>query len=202
MMRLRVLVGAGAASLLALLSTIGAYANVQLTQISSDVFTNTTSQHGTEVEPDTLAVGSTIVSAFQEGRFFDDGASNIGFATSTDCGQTFTSGTLQATVFSGGPYDRASDASVAFDAKHNVWLISWLGIKAVNPAVESSFRVDVLVSRSMDGGLTFGSPVAVDAPAPSSSTRTGPSAMTRPSATSSGTATPSSTTTAWWTSSR
>ncbi len=107
---------------------------------------------------------STIVSAFQEGRFFDGGASDIGFSTSTDGGRMFTRGTLQATVFSGGPYDRASDASVAFDARHNVWLISWLGIKAVNPAVESSFRVDILVSRSIDGGLTFGPPVAVDAP--------------------------------------
>lgn len=161
---LRVLAVAAAASLFVLLGAVGAYANVSLTQISSDTFTNTTSQHRTEVEPDTLAVGSTIVSAFQEGRFFQGGASDIGFSTSTDGGQNFTRGTLKATVFSGGPYDRASDASVAFDAKHGVWLISWLGAITPNPLVESSFKVDVLVSRSTDGGLTWGPPVAVDAP--------------------------------------
>jgi hypothetical protein len=164
MMRLRLLLGAGTAGLLALLSSIGAYATVPLTQISSDPFTNVTSQHKTEVEPDTLAVGSTIVSAFQQGRFFDGGASDIGFATSTDGGQTFSSGSLTATVFSGGSYDRASDASVAFDAVHNVWLISFLAIRTPNPAVESSFHVDVFVARSTDGGLTFSTPVPVFAP--------------------------------------
>ena len=38
-----------------------------LVQISSDPFTNTTSNHKTEVEPDTFAFGNTIVSAFQSG---------------------------------------------------------------------------------------------------------------------------------------
>lgn len=164
---LRVLAGAGAASLLVVLGAVGAYAQVSLTQISSDSFTNTTSQHKTEVEPDTLSFGSTIVSAFQEGRFFSGGASGIGFSTSTNDGKTFTSGTLPAvTVFSTPPgrYDRASDASVAFDAKHDVWLVSWLGLITPNPAVESSFKVDVLVSRSTDGGLMWSAPVAVDAP--------------------------------------
>ena len=37
---------------------------VQLLQLSSDPFTNSTSQHKTEVEPDTLASGNTLVSAF------------------------------------------------------------------------------------------------------------------------------------------
>src|SRR5581483_5683887 len=42
-----------------------AAANVPLTQISADPFANSTSQHATEVEPDTFAHGSTLVSAFQ-----------------------------------------------------------------------------------------------------------------------------------------
>jgi len=50
-----------------------------LVQISSDPFTNKTSNHKTEVEPDTFAFGNTIVSAFQQGRFFDGGGSDIGF---------------------------------------------------------------------------------------------------------------------------
>src|SRR5216684_331048 len=81
-------------------------AGPQLLQLSSDPFTNSTSQHRTEVEPDTFAFGSTIVSAFQVGRFFNGGASNIGFATSTNGGHSFKNGFLPGiTTFVGGPYD-------------------------------------------------------------------------------------------------
>ena len=110
------------------------------------------------MEPDTFAVGSTIVSAFQAGRFFNGGASNIGFATSTNGGRSWTSGFLPATTVNAtpaGPYPRASDPTVAYDAKHAVWLISYLGI------VTPSGPVDVLVSRSTDG-LTWGNPVVVN----------------------------------------
>jgi hypothetical protein len=134
-------------------------------QISQDIYTNPDSQHATQVEPDTLTIGSTIVSAFQSGRYFNGGASNIGFATSTDRGATWTHGFLNHSTTKSTPpgrYDRASDASVAFDARHHVWLISWLGILTPNPADENSFRVDVLVSRSTNGGLTWGPPVVVN----------------------------------------
>ncbi len=156
----RVLVALTLASIFAFSSTIFAFAQVTLLQISSDPYTNTTSQHATEVEPDTFAAGNTIVSTFQVGRFFNGGASNIGFATSTNGGKSWTAGFLpSSTVFATppGPYPRASDPSVAFDAKDNAWLISWLGI--VTPAGP----VDVLVSRSTDGGLTWGAPIVVNA---------------------------------------
>jgi len=147
---------------MALVLAIGlqAFAAEALVQISSDPYTNRTSNHKTQVEPDTFAFGSTVVSTIQSGRFFDGGASNIGFATSTNGGATWTHGFLpSSTVFAtpAGPYPRASDPSVAYDAKHNVWMISWLGIKS------PSGPVDVLVSRSIDGGLTFGAPVVVNA---------------------------------------
>lgn len=135
-----------------------AFASVTLLQLSSDPYTNTTSQHRTEVEPDTFSAGSTIVSAFQVGRFFDGGASNIGFATSTNGGTSWTQGFLPGTtVFAtpAGVYPRTSDPTVAFDAKHGVWLISYLGI------VKPTGPVDVVVSRSTDG-LTWGNPVVVD----------------------------------------
>ncbi len=138
-----------------------ALANVALTQISSDPFTNGTSQHATQVEPDTFSFGSTIVSTFQSGRFFDGGASDIGFATSTDGGSTWTHGFLpgitnvSSPVVPNGPFDRVSDPSVAFDAAHNVWLISSLPLTGTNGA-------GVLVSRSTDGGLTWGNPVTVN----------------------------------------
>ncbi len=146
----------------ALSSTISAFA-FTLVQISSDPYTNSTSQHKTEVEPDTLSSGSTIVSTFQVGRFFNGGASNIGFATSTNGGSSFTSGFLPGTTpFSTPPstvYARVSDPSVAFDAKHGVWLISFLGLFPNGNGAE----VDVLVSRSTDAtGTVWGSPIVVN----------------------------------------
>jgi hypothetical protein len=141
-----------------------ASANVSLLQISSDPFTNSTSQHATEVEPDTFAFGSTIVSAFQVGRFFDGGASDIGFATSTDGGSSWTSGFLSGLTFNAPPnaivpYERVSDASVAFDAKHNVWMISSI------PILPNVVVPTVTVNRSTDGGLSWGAPVEIPAPA-------------------------------------
>src|SRR5512139_1882020 len=67
-----------------------ASANVAVTQVSTDPFTDAQAQHRTEVEPDTFSFGNTIVSAFQVGRVFGGGASNIGFATSRDGGATWT----------------------------------------------------------------------------------------------------------------
>jgi hypothetical protein len=129
-----------------------AYANVALTQVSSDPYTDAQAQHRSEVEPDTYASGSTIVSAFQVGRVSGGGSSNIGFATSTNGGTSWTHGFLPGiTTNGGGTFGQASDASVAFDARHNVWLISSIGI--------SGSSVVVLTSRSTDGGLTWGNPV-------------------------------------------
>src|SRR2546427_1723537 len=152
------------ALILAIMFTLSAgtlaYAT-SLIQISSDPFTNTTSNHKTEVEPDTFAFGNMIVSAFQQGRFFDGGGSDIGFATSTDGGAHWVHGSLTGiTPFTtpAGLYGRASDASVAFDAKHNVWIISFLGLFPQG----NTKVVNVLASRSTDGGLTWSSaPVVV-----------------------------------------
>ena len=132
-----------------------------LLRLSSDPYTNTTSQHKTQVEPDTFSYGSTIVSAFQSGRFFDGGSSNIGWATSKDNGATWHHGFLpDTTVFATPPgkYARASDASVAYDAKHKAWIVSYLGL--LNGA---NGPVDVVTSRSTNGGTTWGNPVAVNA---------------------------------------
>ncbi|WP_042447402.1 putative Ig domain-containing protein [Streptacidiphilus jiangxiensis] len=126
-----------------------------LTQVSSDPYSDSQAQHATEVEPDTFSYGSTIVSAFQVGRVSGGGASNIGWATSTDGGQTWTNGFMpDTTANTGGPYGQVSDASVAYDAKDGVWMVSWLGIDA-------SGNVDVDLSRSTDGGHTWGNPVVM-----------------------------------------
>lgn len=157
--RMQLLVtGVGLGLMLSLGFSPGRALAASLTQLSSDPFTNHDSQHATEVEPDTLSNGSTIVSAFQVGRFYNGGASDIGFATSTNGGASFVHGFLPSTTVNSSPsgtYLRASDASVAFDAMHNVWLISYLGI------ITPTGPVDVDVSRSTDGGLTWSAPVVV-----------------------------------------
>jgi hypothetical protein len=126
-----------------------------LTQISSDPYTVAPGQHATEVEPHMLANGSTLVAAFQTGRIAPGGATDIGWATSTDGGTTWSHGFLPGlTTGEGtGPYDAASDPAVAYDAKHGVWMIASLPIAAQAPAV--------LVSRSTDG-INWQNPVSVD----------------------------------------
>jgi hypothetical protein len=140
---------------LALVLAGAAQASVPLTRVSSDPYTNVSSQHRTEVEPDTFANGSTIVGTFQVGRFFDGGASNIGWATSTNSGSSWSHGFLPGiTVYQGGAFDRVSDPSVAYDARHNTWIISSL-------AINGTVGVAVVVSRSTNGGLTWSNPVTV-----------------------------------------
>jgi hypothetical protein len=128
-----------------------------LTSLSTDPYTNTSSQHATEVEPDTFSSASTIVSAFQVGRFFDGGSSNIGWARSANSGSTWTKGFLPGiTTFAGGSFSRVSDPAVAYDASHGVWLIASLALTGTTGS-------GVLVSRSTDGGATWGNPVTVAA---------------------------------------
>jgi BNR repeat-like domain len=139
-----------------------ASASAALTRISQDPYTDPGSQHATEVEPDTLSFGSTIVSAVQVGRFFSGGSSNIGISTSTNSGSSWTARFLPGTTpvaTPAGPWARTSDPAVAYDAKHNVWMVSYLGLFPGGNGAE----VDVLVSRSTDGGLTWGNPVVVNA---------------------------------------
>jgi hypothetical protein len=130
--------------------------SVVATPISSDPYTNQSSQHRTQLEPDSFGYGNTVVATFQTGRFFDGGSSNIGWATTTNAGRTWTTGMLPATtIFAtpAGPWARISDPAVAYDPLHNVWMISTLAIDA------SVSGAAVLTSRSTDGGLTWQNPV-------------------------------------------
>src|SRR5689334_17064578 len=80
--------------------------------VSTDPYTNTNSFHQTEVEPAMAVHGSTIVAAFQMGRFEIDGASNLGFASSTDGGRTWTDGGLPGTTMYAdppGPFAKVSE---------------------------------------------------------------------------------------------
>src|SRR5215216_7777780 len=133
------------------------------TPVISDPYINASSQHKTAVEPDTFAFGNTLVVTAQIGRFFDGGASGTGFATSTDGGATFTSGPLPGLTnqppIGGGTFARTTDPVVAYDALHNVWMISSLALTAdVRGAA-------VVINRSTDGGLTWSVVTVASAPA-------------------------------------
>jgi len=138
---------------LAVLATLSALApaaqaQVKLNKLSTDTFNNSSTQHATEVEPDTYSFGSMFVTAFQVGRRYSGGgASDIGFATSTDGGSTWKNGFLPGLTafYKGGTFNTVSDPSVVYDAHHGVWLISSLGID------DNQNKTVLLVSSSADG---------------------------------------------------
>jgi hypothetical protein len=136
-----------------------AAAAVPLTTISTDPYTNPTSHHQTEVEPDTYSWGSTVMAAFQVGRFSDGGSSNLGFATTTDNGTTWTNGFMPGTTVYANPpgtWARISDPTVTFDVKHGAWMIVGLVLDQFVSAR------GLVVNRSTDGGLTWQNPLNVD----------------------------------------
>jgi hypothetical protein len=133
-------------------------------KLSTDTFTNSDSVHKTEVEPSSFAWGSIIVSAFHVARRPGSvgwGSADVGFATSTDAGKTWTNGYLPGLTvnYEGGSYGAAADPSVAYDAKHGEWLISTLPLVGLGNG--GQYIGDVAVSRSTDG-LTWGDPIAID----------------------------------------
>jgi len=139
-------------------NNIPAQSSFSLIKLSSDMFHNSDSEHRTEVEPDTFAWGSTIVSTFQVARVYAHGGADIGFATSTDGGKTWTSGYLPGLTvnYKGGTLASASDPAVVYDAKRTQWMISALAIPP-NP----DYGMAVSISRSTDG-IHWSKPVIAD----------------------------------------
>jgi hypothetical protein len=129
---------------------------IMVTKLSADTFTNATSQHATEVEPSLYANGSTILTAFQIGRIFGGGASDIGYAISTNGGASWSNGILPGiTTFAGGSYSAVSDPAITFDKAHSQWVLASLAIGST---------VQVVVSRSTDG-QNWGNPILVSSTA-------------------------------------
>ncbi len=115
-------------------------------QLSRDTTVDAQSQHETQVEPDSFAFGSTIVTLFQTGRNEGGGAAAHGWATSTDAGATWRSGLLPGLVSETtvrGPFDAVSDPVVAYDTVHRVWLASSLGVAGND--------LQLTINRSTDG---------------------------------------------------
>ncbi|HKU67772.1 MAG TPA: sialidase family protein [Candidatus Baltobacteraceae bacterium] len=136
----------------------GAPSLANVVRIGSDPFTNGASEHATEVEPSAAAFGTTIVAAFQAGRFFTFGSSDISTATSLDGGASWIAASLPGTThytLPSGPYDSISDPSVAYDARHATWLVGALPVNFSSAGVPGA-----VVSRSPDG-LAWSAPIAV-----------------------------------------
>ncbi len=123
-------------------------------ELSHDSFGGFDDQHQTEAEPDSFAYGSAMVAIFQVARAADGGgAAATGFATSRDGGYSWRAGILPSLTTSSqppGPYERASDPSIAYDARHRFWLAASL--------VLDDAGTGVVVSRSADG-LAWRAPV-------------------------------------------
>ena len=126
--------------------TVAADCEVVSRQISRDPLRGGPGQHATEVEPDAAAHGSTVVAVFQVARIRDGGGMAIGWATSHDRGRTWRSGLMPGltAAVGGGPYARASDPAVAYDAGHGLWLAATL-------ALNSGSGSALAISRSRNG---------------------------------------------------
>ena len=129
-------------------------------------------QANNEIEP-SIAVNpgnpKNIVTDFQVDRVDAGGDAENGFATSTDGGQTWTQGLLpgltkdwpgNAKVPAGGPFDRASDAVVAFGpaGTNLVYASSLVFDDSSQNALPSGMAINV----SKDGGLTWSAPVFLE----------------------------------------
>jgi hypothetical protein len=117
-------------------------------------------------EPDTMVEPSVAVSPVNtqlavavahDGRYPDGGAVDLGYAWTRNGGATWRHAPVPGlTKHSGGSYDRASDGIVQFAADGTAYLSSLL-FDATTP------RSAVAVSKSTDGGATWGAPVLVHA---------------------------------------
>jgi hypothetical protein len=125
---------------------------------AQDVPTQPGSEADTLTEPD-IAVSPTnpriAVAAAHDSRFPGGGAAAISHAWTRDGGRTWKHAPVPfLTKITGGDWDRVSDPVLAFGPGGDVYLSTI----ALNDGADC--RSSVLVSRSTDGGATFGRPVA------------------------------------------
>ena len=85
---------------------------ITLVQVSHDPLGGGGFEHHSEVEPDVVSHGDTVLAAFQVGRSATGGAEAIGVAVSTDDARTWSDQVLRGSAkATGGRYQRASDPS-------------------------------------------------------------------------------------------
>jgi len=146
------------AATVALLGAVPAAGQSLFRQLSQDSFSGGNGQHQTEVEPGAFAYGPTIVTAFQVARVYSGGGMDVGFATSLNGGIAWTNGYLPGLTqwYQGGSNSAASDAAVAYDPKHGVWMINTIPIT-------NGGAINVAVNRSTDG-IHWDNPIYVSQP--------------------------------------
>lgn len=124
-------------------------------QVSADPYLNHSAQHATEVEPDTVAVGHQVMSVFQVGRWDNGCADNVGWAYSSNSGRSWQHGFMPGlTRFSkpAGPFVRASDPVIAYNAAFGVWIASALDCNGTSPNPNAAVpSPSVSVNISSDG---------------------------------------------------
>lgn len=159
----RLVLTAGIAGTAALIAAAGLPAMAQASlspatasvQISADPYLNHAAQHATEVEPDTIAVGHTVMSVFQVGRWDNGCSDDTGWAMSTDGGRNWQHGYMPGlTEFSSppGPFVRVSDPVVAYDAAFGEWISSGLDCNGTSPNPNANVpSPSVSVNVSFDG---------------------------------------------------
>jgi hypothetical protein len=107
-----------------------------------------------------VANADSLVATFQEGRFATNGgAVDCGYSISHDGGLTWTRALIpNLTTTSGGPYPRATDPVAGINLSGNIYLNT---LVATDPNFNNGA---VVVSRSANGGVTFGPPTVVYQP--------------------------------------
>src|SRR5262245_5674693 len=102
---------------------------------------------------------NSLVAVWQQDRWNDGGARGLVSRLSTDGGLTWGPASFPSfSLCSGGVFERASDPWVTFDADGGVYFMSL----SVNVDPDPFAGEDaMLVSKSTDGGHTWGSPVAL-----------------------------------------
>src|SRR6267378_5468327 len=100
-----------------------------------------------------------VVATFQEGRFTNGGAVDCGYSITTDGGANWTRALIpNVTRTVGGSYYRDTDPVAGVDRNGTIFLTT-------EGATDPNFNNGaILLSRSFDGGQTFGSPTVVYQP--------------------------------------
>jgi hypothetical protein len=136
----------------------------ELVVVSEDPYTNRNTYHQTEAEPDTASDGSTVVATFQVGRAHSCGSSNLGWSVTHNAGTTWTDAMLPGTTVRAvppGPWIRTTDPVVAYDAKHDTWLVEGIGFPKCGE------HSKIFITRSTDGARSFEEPLVIGPPEPS-----------------------------------
>ena len=107
------------------------------------------------------ANASNVIATWQQDRWSGGGAHGLVAAYSMDGAKTWHEQGLPLSACGGGTYERASDPWVSFSPNGTAYLvsISFSGKSTLGPG--GSGTGGVLVTRSTDGGVTWGAPTSL-----------------------------------------